>query len=106
MQDQTAPCDWKLNGEPIVPNERIEIKNLGGGKHQLVFNALDLTDAGEISCESGQLSSACKLTVRKGESKPVIECPDEFAAPITAPIVLEVPYKGKIIFFKLKLKFF
>ncbi|KRF85408.1 twitchin isoform X27 [Drosophila virilis] len=93
LQDQTAPCDWKFNGEPIVPNERIEIKNLGGGKHQLVFNGLDLSDAGEITCESGQLTSTCKLSVRKGESRPNIDCPDEFAEPISAPVVIEVPYK-------------
>lgn len=95
LQDQTAPCDWKFNGEPIVPNDRIEIKNLGGGKHQLIFNNLELSDAGEITCESGQLTSSCKLSVRKGESKPNIDCPDEFAGPISAPVVLEVPYKGE-----------
>lgn len=95
LQDQTAPCDWKFNGEPIVPSDRIEIKNLGGGKHQLIFNNLDLSDEGEISCESGQLKSSCKLTVRKGESKPNIDCPEEFAGPVSAPVILEVPYKGR-----------
>ncbi|KAH8384331.1 hypothetical protein KR093_001928, partial [Drosophila rubida] len=93
LQDQTAPCDWKINGEPLVPNERIEIKNLGGGKHQLVFNSLELTDVGEITCESGQLNSTCKLSVRKGESRPNIDCPDEFAGPISAPVIIEVPFK-------------
>lgn len=94
LQDQTAPCEWKINGNPVEPNERIEIKNLGGGKHQLIFNNLDLGDEGEITCESGKLSSTCKLSVRKGESRPNIDCSDEFAGPISAPVVLEVPYKG------------
>ncbi|XP_073811656.1 projectin protein bent isoform X33 [Musca autumnalis] len=93
LQDQTAPCDWKFNGEPIIPSDRIEIKNLGGGKHQLVFNSLELTDAGDISCESGQLVSSCKLTVRKGESKPNIDCPNEFFGPVSSPVIVEVPYK-------------
>ncbi|XP_013109098.2 twitchin isoform X22 [Stomoxys calcitrans] len=93
LQDQTAPCIWKFNGEPIEPNDRIEIKNLGGGKHQLVFNSLDMKDAGDITCESGQLVSSCKLSVRKGESKPNIDCPDVFNGPISSPIVIEVPYK-------------
>ncbi|XP_018789320.1 PREDICTED: twitchin isoform X17 [Bactrocera latifrons] len=93
LQDQTAPCQWKINGNPVEPNERIESKNLGGGKHQLIFNNLALDDEGEITCESGKLSSTCKLTVRKGESRPNIDCPDEFAGPINAPVVLEVPYK-------------
>lgn len=97
LQDQTAPADWKFNGEPIVPNERVEIKNLGGGKHQLVFNGLDMADGGEISVESGKLSSSCQLTVNKGESKPKIDFPDKFEGPIHQPLVIEVPYKGKIL---------
>lgn len=96
LQDQTAPADWKFNGEPIVPDERIEIKNLGGGKHQLIFNNLEMKDDGEITCDSGKLSSSCKLTVNKGESQPVIECPKEFEGPISQPLVMEVPFKGKI----------
>lgn len=94
MQDHTASCVWKFNGTPIESSDDVEIKNLGGGKHQLVFNKLKMTDAGEISCESGKLVSSCKLNVRQGESKPNIECPDEFAAPLSAPFVLEVPYKS------------
>lgn len=73
---------------------RIEIKNLGGGKHQLIFNKLEMEDEGEILCESGKLSSSCKLTVKKGESKPTIECPDEFNGPAGQPFVIEVPYKS------------
>lgn len=97
LQDQTAPAEWKFNGEPIKPDGRIEIKNLGGGKHQLVFNNVDMADDGEISVESGKLTSSCKLTVHKGESKPQIDFPSEFEAPISAPIVIEVPFKGKTI---------
>lgn len=97
LQDQTAPAEWKFNGEPIVPSDRVEIKNLGGGKHQLVFNNIELTDDGEITCESGKLSSSCKLTVHKGESKPKINFPDEVEGPINQPLVIEVPYKSKYI---------
>ncbi|XP_013148822.1 PREDICTED: twitchin isoform X2 [Papilio polytes] len=93
LQDQTAEAVWSFNGAPIVPDERIEIKNLGGGKHQLIFNRLEMEDDGEILCESGKLTSSCKLTVKKGESKPSIECPDEFNGPAGHPFVIEVPYK-------------
>ncbi|XP_031623079.1 twitchin-like isoform X2 [Contarinia nasturtii] len=93
LEDPTAPVEWKLNGKPIKPSDRVEIKNLGGGKHQLVFNNLKMADAGEISAVSGKLSSSCKLTVEKGESKPKINAPNEFEGPINAPIVLEVPFK-------------
>lgn len=95
LQDQTAPVEWKFNGEPIVPSDRIEIKNLGGGKHQLVFNKLDLADNGEITVDSGKLSSSMNLKVLKGESKPQIDFPSDFEAPISQPVVLEVPFKGK-----------
>ena len=94
LQDQTAPAEWKFNGEPIVPSERVEIKNLGGGKHQLIFNNLELGDDGEITCESGKLSSSMKLTVKKGESKPEIDFADKVDGTVAGPIVLEVPYKG------------
>lgn len=94
LQDQTAEAVWTFNGQPIVPSERVEIKNLGGGKHQLVFNRLEMEDEGEIMCESGKLTSSCKLTVKKGESKPTLECPDDFNGPCDRPFVMEVPYKG------------
>lgn len=95
LQDQTAPAEWSFNGQPIVPSDRIEIKNLGGGKHQLIFNALEMGDDGEIKCESGKLESTMKLTVKRGESKPIIDFPSSYEAPINKPIVIEVPYKSK-----------
>lgn len=56
-----------------------------------------MEDEGEILCQSGELTSSCKLTVKKGESKPQIECPDEFNGPAGHPFVIEVPYKSKFI---------
>lgn len=106
LQDQTAPAEWKFNGEPIVPSDRVEIKNLGGGKHQLVFNNLEMTDDGEITVDSGKLSSSCKLTVQKGESKPEIDFPSEFEGPIHQPLVLEVPFKSTFSIHNLLLFFF
>ncbi|XP_055326293.1 twitchin-like, partial [Sitodiplosis mosellana] len=78
LEDEKAPAEWKLNGKPIKPSDRVQIKNLGGGKHQLVINDLKLADAGEISVHSGKLSSSCKLNVEKGETKPQINAPKEF----------------------------
>lgn len=95
LQDQTATADWTFNGKPIETNDRVEIKNLGGGKHQLIFNKLEMEDDGDIVCTSGKLTSSCKLTVNKGESKPIIDFPHEAEGSISAPIVLEVPYRSK-----------
>lgn len=52
-----------------------------------------MSDDGEIKCESANLESAMKLTVRKGESKPEIDFPSTFEAPVDKPIVMGVPYK-------------
>lgn len=95
LQDQTAPADWFFNGKPIEPSDRIEIKNLGGGKHQLIFNALTMDDDGEIKCESGKLESVMKLNVKKGESKPQINFGDKFEAPINKAFIIDVPYTSK-----------
>lgn len=97
LEDDKAPAEWKFNGKPIKPSDRIEIKNLGGGKHQLVFNNLQMADAGEISVKSGDLSSSCKLTVQKGETKPQINVAKEFEGSVGTPMVIEVPYKSKLI---------
>ena len=93
LQDKTAEAEWFLNGKPITPSDRVEIKNLGGGKHQLIFNKLDMNDAGEITCKSGNLESSCQLNVKKAESKPIITAPDKINEPATKPIVFEIPYK-------------
>jgi len=100
LQDQTAPAVFYFNGEKIEPNERVEIKNLGGGKHQLIFNKLEMTDDGEIMCESGQLTSSCKLTVKKGESKPIVDFPDKVEGPCNTPLIFVVPFKSKGLFLK------
>lgn len=97
LEDDKAPAEWKFNGKPIKPSDRIEIKNLGGGKHQLVFNNLQMADAGEISVKSGDLTSSCKLTVQKGETKPQINAPKEFEGKVGTPMVIEVPYKSAFI---------
>lgn len=78
---------------------RVEIKNLGGGKHQLIFKKAELTDSGEFKCESGKLSSTCQVTVKKGENKPVINFDGNVEGPVSKPIVFEVPYTGKFLIY-------
>lgn len=79
---------------------RVEIKNLGGGKHQLIFKKAELSDTGEVKCESGKLSSTCQVVVKKGEDKPVINFQDRVEGPISKPIIFEVPYSGKFLIYK------
>lgn len=58
-----------------------------------------MEDDGEIVCTSGQLTSAMKLTVKKGESKPVIDFPSTHEAPVSKPIIFDVPYKSMLNLF-------
>lgn len=70
---------------------------MGGGKHQLVFNKLELKDAGAIMCKSNELTSLCILEVKKGEEKPVITFDENVEGPVSRPITFEVPYKSNLI---------
>jgi hypothetical protein len=81
------------------PSFRVEIKNLGGGKHQLIINKAELTDTGEFKCESGKLFSTCQVVVKKGEDKPVINFGDRVEGPVSKPLVFEVPYTGKFLIY-------
>lgn len=98
VADQTAAAEFFLNGEPIKPSDRVEIKNLGGGKHQLIFNSVDITDQGEIKCKSGRLKSTCQLTVTKGEGKPEINLDGPVEGPTGKMLIVDVPYIGKCKF--------
>lgn len=97
VADQTATAEFFLNGEPIQPSDRVEIKNLGGGKHQLIFNSVELNDQGEIKCKSGRLKSTCQLTVHKGESKPEINLEGPVEGPTGKTLIIDVPYTGTFI---------
>lgn len=99
VADLTASADFYFNGQPIVPSERIEVKNLGGGKHQLIFNSVELIDQGEIKCRSGKLKSTCQLNVSKGETTPVINLEGPVEGPTGKPLVIDVPYTSNLSFF-------
>jgi hypothetical protein len=96
VADQTASTEFFLNGEAIKASDRIEIKNLGGGKHQLIFSSLELTDQGEIKCKSGRLKSTCQLTVNKGEGKPEINLESPVEGPTGKMLIVDVPYTGNV----------
>ncbi|KAF0296563.1 Twitchin [Amphibalanus amphitrite] len=93
MADHTAPCEWFFGDQIIEQDERIEIKNLGGGKHQLIINSAKLTDEGDYICKSGKLESQGHLTVIRGETKPKIKFDGPVVGPVNKPLVFEVPYK-------------
>lgn len=95
LQDQTANADWFLNGTPIKDNDDIELKNLGGGKHQLIFKNAKMEHAGDLECKSGELSTKCAVAVLKGESGPIVDAPEVIEAPIDkgGPFEIVIPYR-------------
>lgn len=95
LQDQTANADWTLNGEPLKEGEDIELKNLGGGKHQLIFKNVKPEHAGSLECKSGDLSSKCDVRVLKGETAPIVDAPESIEQPIDkgGPFEIVIPYR-------------
>merc|ERR1719158_1342099 len=47
LKDPNAPADFFINGEPVdLSDGRIEVKDLGDGKRQLIINKAAMPDAG------------------------------------------------------------
>lgn len=99
VADQTAVTEFFFNGELIKSGDRFEVKNLGGGKHQLIISDLQMTDDGEIKCRSGKLKSTCQLTVLKGEGKPIINFEGPVLTPSGKPLIMDIPYTGNQVDF-------
>lgn len=95
LQDQTATAEWFLNGEQLKDGNDFELKNLGGGKHQLIIKNVKMSHIGDLECKSGDLSSKCKLNVLKGESGPIVDAPDTVEASIEkgGPFEIIIPYR-------------
>ncbi|KAL1383363.1 hypothetical protein pipiens_013162 [Culex pipiens pipiens] len=92
VQDEEADIQFFLGDQEITKSDRIDIVSPGDGTHKLVYNRLELTDAGEITCVCGPLESKCTLKVNKKETKPKFEVPPKVESPAKEPKVLEVPF--------------
>lgn len=79
VKDPTAPVEFLINGEVVsTADGRIEQKDLGDGKHQLIINNVKMGDAGTVTCKTPSnkgdeiLESKSSFTVVKGEEAPVM----------------------------------
>lgn len=95
VQDEEADIQFFLGDQEITKSDRIDIISPGDGTHKLVYNRLELTDAGEITCVCGPLESKCTLKVNKKETKPKFEVPPKVESPAKEPKVLEVPFTSE-----------
>merc|ERR1711981_1467125 len=79
VKDENAPVTFFNNGEEIIPDgERVEVKDLGEGKKQLIIHKAKMEDMGTVSCKTPSnkgdemLESKSAFTVVKGEEAPKI----------------------------------
>ena len=80
VKDPSAPVTFAINGEDVVPDgERVEVKDLGDGKHQLVIHNAKMEDMGNVVAKTPSnkgdevVESKSAFTVVKGEEAPKME---------------------------------
>merc|ERR1712226_190801 len=77
VSDPNAPVTFAINGEDVVPDgDRIETKDLGEGKHQLIIHKAKMGDMGNVVAKTPSnkgdevVESKSAFTVVKGEEAP------------------------------------
>merc|ERR1711963_94263 len=100
VKDPTAPVDFFINGEPVDTSDgRVEVKNLGDGKHQLVLHKAKMEDMGNVTCKTPSnkgdeiLESKSNFTVIKGEEAPVMGDCGPVNGVAKKQCAMTIPYK-------------
>ena len=76
LKDPEAPVDFYIGGKKVVDegDGRVEVKNLGNGKHQLIVHSIKMSDgpieARTPSNRGDEIVSSCKMNLIKGEEGP------------------------------------
>lgn len=52
VKDPSSPVEFFINGELVVPNDRVEVKDLGEGKRQLIINKAEMGDNGTVTAKT------------------------------------------------------
>ena len=78
MGDDEADAEWKIAGDVVQEDDRIQIKKLDKGVHRLIILRARITDTGDVSCTCvGQNETTAQLLVNKAEV--VVEAEDQDA---------------------------
>merc|ERR1711962_1531751 len=100
LKDPNAPADFFINGEPVDTSDgRIEVKNLGDGKHQLVINKAQMGDAGTVTSKTPTnkgdeiAESKSNFSVIKGEEAPVMGDCGPVSGVAKKACAMTIPYK-------------
>ncbi len=52
VKDPAAPVEFYINGDLVVSNDRVEVKDLGEGKRQLIINKAEMGDNGTVTAKT------------------------------------------------------
>ena len=78
MLDDEGEAEWKIGGNVVSQDDRIQIKSLGKGVHRLIILRARITDTGDVSCTCvGQNETKAQLVVNKAEVE--VEAKDQDA---------------------------
>ena len=78
MGDDEADAEWKIAGDVVQEDDRIQIKKLDKGVHRLIILRARIKDTGDVSCTCvGQNETKAQLLVNKAEV--VVEAKDQDA---------------------------
>ena len=79
VKDPDAPVDFFIAGKKVTgSDDRVEVKKLENGKHQLIVHKIKMSDDGSIEARTPSnfgdqvLTSSCTFNVAKGEGAPTI----------------------------------
>ena len=78
MLDDEGDAEWRIGGDVVNEDDRIQIKKLDKGVHRLIILRARITDTGEVSCTCvGQNDTKAQLIVNKAEVE--VEAKDQDA---------------------------
>ena len=67
MLDEEGDAEWRVAGNVVTKNDRVQTMKLYKGVHQLIILSARLSDSGDVSCTSGQIETKAKVVVNKAE---------------------------------------
>ena len=79
MGDDEADAEWRIAGNVVTEDDRIQIKKLDKGIHKLIILRARISDTGDVSCTCvGQNETKAQLLVNKAEP-PAVDAGDQDA---------------------------
>ena len=52
VKDPASPVEFYINGDLVIPDDRVEVKDLGEGKRQLIINKALMGDNGTVTAKT------------------------------------------------------